>query len=89
LTGFQNMVTMVCCVFAIFTIDRYGRRKALVVGAVGQSICFWLLGALSKVAADGGSKSVGEAAGSFIFIFNVRMTPSESARRYTTHIYCV
>jgi len=70
LTGFGNIVTMVCCVIAIFTIDRFGRRKVLMVGGVGQSLCFFLLGALSKVGADRNSASIGAAAGSFIFIYN-------------------
>ncbi|KAK3669859.1 hypothetical protein LTR78_010240 [Recurvomyces mirabilis] len=70
LTGFQNLVTMICCVLAIFTIDRFGRRPALIVGGFGQSLCFFLLGALSKVAADRNSASFGAAAGSFIFIYD-------------------
>ena len=71
LTGFGNIVTMVCCVLAIFTIDRFGRRKVLMVGGVGQSLCFFLLGALSKVGADKHSMSIGAAAGSFVFLYNV------------------
>ncbi|KAK0934427.1 hypothetical protein LTR29_014018 [Friedmanniomyces endolithicus] len=70
LTGIQNMVTMVCCILAIFTIDRFGRRKVLITGGFGQSLCFFLLGALSKVAADQKSASIGAAAGSFIFIYD-------------------
>jgi len=71
LTGCQNLVTMVCCIIAIFTIDRYGRRPVLIVGGFGQSICFFLLGALSKVAAENNSTSIGAAAGSFIFLYDV------------------
>lgn len=78
LTGFGNIVTMVCCVGAIFTIDRFGRRKVLMVGGLGQSICFFLLGALSKVAADQGSSAIGAAAGSFIFIYNGRPPAAQS-----------
>lgn len=62
---------MVCCIIAIFTIDRYGRRPVLIVGGFGQSICFFLLGALSKVAAEKNSASIGAAAGSFIFLYDV------------------
>jgi len=62
---------MVCCIIAIFTIDRYGRRPVLIVGGFGQSICFFLLGALSKVAAENNSTSIGAAAGSFIFLYDV------------------
>ena len=40
------------------------------VGGVGQSICFFLLGALSKVGADQNSATIGAAAGSFIFIYD-------------------
>ena len=48
----------------------FGRRKVLITGGFGQSLCFFLLGALSKVAADQGSASIGAAAGSFIFIYD-------------------
>lgn len=70
LTGCQNLATMVCCVFAIFTIDRFGRRSVLMVGGLGQSICFFLLGALSRVGLNQHSASIGAAAGSFIFIYD-------------------
>lgn len=40
------------------------------VGGAGQSVAMFLLGALSKVAADQKSTSIGAAAGSFIFIYN-------------------
>ncbi|KAK5453627.1 hypothetical protein LTS15_006814 [Exophiala xenobiotica] len=49
LTGCANVVAMVCCVFAYLTIDRYGRRKVLIAGGFGQSLSFFILGALSKV----------------------------------------
>jgi hypothetical protein len=61
---------MVSCVLAIFTIDRFGRRKVLMVGGLGQSIAMFLLGALSKVGADQNSASIGAAAGSFVFVYN-------------------
>jgi hypothetical protein len=61
---------MVCCVFAYLTIDRYGRRKVLIAGGFGQSVSFFILGALSKVGADQNSQSIGAAAGSFVFIYN-------------------
>lgn len=61
---------MVSCILAIFTIDRYGRRSVLIVGAFGQSIAFFILGALSKVGADKHSAAIGAAAGSFVFVYN-------------------
>lgn len=70
LTGCANLVSMVSCILAIFTIDRFGRRSVLMVGGAGQSLAMFLLGALSKVAADQNSASIGAAAGSFIFIYN-------------------
>jgi len=70
LTGCQNLATMVCCVLAIFTIDRFGRRSILVVGGIGQSICFFLLGALSRVGINQNNPAAGAAAGSFIFIYD-------------------
>lgn len=64
------MVSMFSCILAIFTIDRYGRRSVLIVGALGQSIAFFILGALSKVGADKQSAAIGAAAGSFVFVYN-------------------
>ncbi len=61
---------MVSCILAIFTIDRYGRRKVLIVGGAGQSLAMFLLGALSKVSADQNSAAIGAAAGSFVFVYN-------------------
>lgn len=70
MTGFANIVGMVACIFAIFIIDRFGRRKVLMVGGVGQSLAFFILGALSKVGADKHSQSIGAAAGAFVFVYN-------------------
>ncbi len=70
MTGFANIVTMFSCILAIFTIDRYGRRSVLMVGGFGQSISFFILGALSKVGQDKQSSSIGAAAGSFVFVYN-------------------
>ncbi|KAL1966266.1 hypothetical protein VTN77DRAFT_4619 [Rasamsonia byssochlamydoides] len=70
LTGFANVVTMVSCILAIFTIDRFGRRNVLMVGGAGQSLAFFILGALSKVGADKHSTTIGAAAGAFVFVYN-------------------
>lgn len=40
------------------------------VGALGQGIAFFILGALSNVGADKHSASIGAAAGSFVFIYD-------------------
>jgi hypothetical protein len=56
--------------FAILIIDRFGRRKVLMAGGVGQSLAFFILGALSKVGADKHSQSIGAAAGAFVFVYN-------------------
>lgn len=81
LTGCADLVSMVSCILAIFTIDRFGRRSVLMVGGLGQSIAMFMLGALSKVAADQKSAAIGAAAGSFIFVYNfvfaVRTHPTE------------
>lgn len=61
---------MVSCILAIITIDRFGRRKVLMVGALGQGLAMFLLGALSKVGVDQNSAAIGAAAGSFVFIYN-------------------
>jgi len=71
LTGCCNLVAMVSCVLAIFTIDHFGRRKVLMVGGFGQSVAMFLLGALSIVGQrQGSSSSIGAAAGSFVFVYN-------------------
>jgi hypothetical protein len=79
LTGCADLVAMVSCVLAIFTIDRYGRRSVLMVGGAGQGLAMFLPGALSKVGQDKNSASIGAAAGSFVlvynFIFAVRLLP--------------
>lgn len=40
------------------------------VGGFGQSLSFFILGALSKVGQDQKSTTIGAAAGSFIFVYN-------------------
>ena len=69
---------MISCVLAIFTIDRFGRRRVLMVGGAGQSLAMFLLGALSKVGADQKSASIGAAAGSFVFVYNFVFAVSAS-----------
>ena len=70
LTGFANIVTMFSCFGAMYTVDHFGRRGVLVWGGFAQSLCFFILGALSKVGADQHSSSIGAAAGSFVFVYN-------------------
>lgn len=51
-------------------MDYFGRRPVLMVGALGQSLAFFILGALSKVGQDQHSATIGAAAGSFVFVYN-------------------
>jgi hypothetical protein len=73
---------MVSCVLAIFTIDRYGRRSVLIAGGLGQSLSFFILGALSKVGADQHNKTIGAAAGSFVFVYNFVFAVSRASQNY-------
>ncbi|KAK9326081.1 general substrate transporter [Lipomyces orientalis] len=54
---------------AFFTIERIGRRKLMLFGAVGQAATMALLTGTAH-AADNGNTSAGIAAATFLFVFN-------------------
>ncbi|KAK7961808.1 uncharacterized protein PG986_002633 [Apiospora aurea] len=82
-TGIFGVVkTCVTVVWLLYLIDQLGRRKLLLCGAVGGSLCMWFIGAYIKIAdtanrpagsaLDGG----GIAAIFFFYLWTVFYTPS-------------
>ena len=56
--------------FAVFTIERFGRRQLMLVGSTGQSISMIILAVVNFLAVSSGSQGPGIAAVLFLFIFN-------------------
>lgn len=57
----------IASLIAIFTIERFGRRKLMLFGAVGQSISMAVLAGTTSVK---NSSQYGVAAAVFLFVFN-------------------
>jgi sugar porter (SP) family MFS transporter len=50
-TGIFGVVkTSVTIIFILFLIETVGRRKLLIIGSVGGSLCMWFIGAYIKIA---------------------------------------
>ncbi|KAH8657985.1 general substrate transporter [Xylariales sp. PMI_506] len=50
-TGIFGVVkTAITIIFILFLIESVGRRKLLIIGSVGGSLCMWFLGAYIKIA---------------------------------------
>jgi len=63
-TGIFGVVkTTVTIIFILFLIETVGRRKLLIIGSVGGSLCMWFIGAYIKVANPAGKVAAAEAAG--------------------------
>lgn len=83
-TGIFGVVkTCFTFVWLFFLIDKLGRRKLLMIGAFGGSICMWILGAYiyvtpisSKPAANTQLGSGGIAAIFFFYLWVAFYTPS-------------
>ncbi|KAG6901205.1 hypothetical protein C0995_015452, partial [Termitomyces sp. Mi166 len=71
LSGLNTVTYMIATLFAVITIDRWGRRVGLWWGAVGQGIALLLAGAFSRLLKDHPEKasSYGGAAAFFIFLY--------------------
>ena len=52
--------------FAVFTIEKLGRRPLMLFGAAGMSVCMIVLAVTDKI----GSKSAGIVQTAFLFLFN-------------------
>jgi sugar porter (SP) family MFS transporter len=83
-TGLFGVVkTVVTIVWLMYLIDRLGRRRLLMSGAIGGSLCMWFIGAYIKIAgvqsgakADTKPSSGGIAAIFFFYLWTVFYTPS-------------
>ncbi|PNY29124.1 Quinate permease [Tolypocladium capitatum] len=82
-TGIFGVVkTALTIVWLLVLIDHMGRRKLLMIGAVGGSLCMWFIGAYIKIAGAGASQtnsslsSGGIAAIFFFYLWTVFYTPS-------------
>lgn len=72
-----------CSSLPSYLIDHFGRRKLLMVGAVGGSLCMWYLGAYIKIAdptahpsASGELSSGGISAMFFFYLWTAFYTPT-------------
>ena len=72
-TGIFGVVkTVLTLVWLFFLIDRLGRRRLLMIGALGGSLCMWYIGAYIKIkdpAANTANTKVSGAGVSAIFFF--------------------
>ena len=80
-TGIFGVVKTVLTLFwLLFLIDRLGRRKLLIIGAAGGSLCMWYLGAYLKVTPVSKSPqtltSSGRSAIFFFYLWTAFYTPS-------------
>lgn len=86
-TGIFGVVkTAATIIFILFLIETVGRRKLLMIGSLGGSLCMWFIGAYikiadpsSKVAADGSSpkmSSGGIAAVFFFYLWTIFYSPT-------------
>jgi sugar porter (SP) family MFS transporter len=84
-TGIFGVVKTICTIiWLLWLIDRLGRTKLLMIGALGGSFCMWVIGAyikLSNVGANASNpnpklSSGGIAAVFFFYLWTVFYTPS-------------
>ena len=82
-TGIFGVVkTVITFVWLLILIDRLGRRKLLMVGAFGGSLCMWFIGAYIKLSdpaahtTNTGLSSGGIAAIFFFYLWTAFYTPS-------------
>ena len=71
LAGFNNLSYMFSVIFAIYTLDRFGRRSTMVWGAVGMALILLVAGILDKYAQIKGpqQRSYGAGVAAFIFFY--------------------
>lgn len=63
LAGFNNLSYMFSVLFAVFTLDRFGRRGTMVWGAAGMALLLLVGGILDKYAQSGGPNQRAYGAG--------------------------
>ncbi|KII90241.1 hypothetical protein PLICRDRAFT_108340 [Plicaturopsis crispa FD-325 SS-3] len=71
LSGLNDITYMISTLFAVVTIDRWGRRVGLWWGSVGQGVSLILAGAFSRLLKDHPEKAAqyGGAAAFFVFLY--------------------
>ncbi|PYI29603.1 general substrate transporter [Aspergillus indologenus CBS 114.80] len=81
-TGIFGVVkTVVTFVWLLWLIDRVGRRNLLLIGAIGGSVCMWIIGAYIKIAdpVNNNTESLnggGIAAIFFFYLWTAFYTPT-------------
>lgn len=81
-TGIYGVVkTALTLIWLFFLIDKLGRRKLLMVGGLGGSVCMWILGAYISTIKVGGTPSKtlssgGTAAIFFFYLWTAFYTPT-------------
>ncbi|KAF4623999.1 hypothetical protein G7Y89_g14175 [Cudoniella acicularis] len=71
-TGLFGVVkTVFTLIYLAFLIDQYGRRRLLMIGAIGGSLCLWYVGAYIAIADPGANTSgvLSPAGTSAVFFF--------------------
>jgi MFS family permease len=76
-TGVYGIVKMVSSlVFALFIVDRFGRRPALLVGAVVMAICMFYIGGYAKVAGAQAGGAGAQASLAMVYIYIIANSAS-------------
>jgi sugar porter (SP) family MFS transporter len=83
-TGLFGVVkTVMTFIWLLFLIDRLGRRRLLMIGAVGGSLCMWYIGAYINIAGTKGASDpnaklsgAGISAIFFFYLWTAFYTPS-------------
>ena len=78
LAGFNNISYMFSVVFAVYTLDRFGRRSVLAWGTVAMGLILLIAGILDMYANQEGphKKQYGAAVAAFTFFYIVTFGPS-------------
>lgn len=81
-TGLFGVVkTTITFVWLLWMIDHLGRRKLLIIGALGGSVCMWIIGAYIKIAEPQNNPTSklgpgGTAAVFFFYLWTAFYTPT-------------
>jgi len=91
LAGFNNISYMFSVVFAVYTLDRFGRRSTMVWGAVAMALILLVAGILDKCAQEPGPKQrsygAGVAALTFLYTATFGATWLTTPWLYPTEIF--
>jgi sugar porter (SP) family MFS transporter len=86
-TGIFGVVkTALTIIWLLYLIDRLGRRRLLMIGAIGGSLCMWYIGAYIKLAGvhsspNGQLSSAGISAIFFFYLWTAFYTPSWNGKQ--------